>query len=123
MLQSRSILHRCDNSRWLKLRLFQIYRHGFKNQGQASFLGFGSIRKRKWRNPNKKRKQVAQTAFNCILLTRYAVRWPDGQSVKAGANKGAAFTRRIRRSRLKIRTAIFYSAKRKKYLQVARVLV
>lgn len=123
MLQKQSILLRCDNSRWLRLKIFHIYKHGAGLCGRVSFFSVAAIKKRRYINPNKKRRQIAHKAFNCILVTRARTLWTDGQVVTAKYNRAAAFTRRIRRSRMKIRSTIFYNTRRRKYLQLARALV
>ncbi len=83
----------------------------------------GSIRHRKFINPEKKRHQLAHKAYACILTGCNPSSWPDGQFIKARTNRAAAFTQRIRRSRLRITIPIFKTTKRSKYLKLARWVI
>lgn len=123
MLQSRSIVHSCGNSGWLILRLFVIYNSGQGLRGRVSFITCGSVRKRRFRNPNSKRHQIMHKAHNCLLLSRKESVHPDGQFTSCRLNKAAAFTQRIRRSRLRIRGAVMLGARRAKYLKLASNIV
>ena len=103
--------------------MFTIYNSGHKKRGHPSFLFVGSIRRRRFINPDKKRHQLAHKAYACILTGCAPSVWPDGQVVKAHTNRAAAFTQRIRRSRLRITVPIFKTTKRIKYLKLAHWII
>lgn len=119
----QSVIYRGDNSRWLKLKIFHVYRHGGGTKGRESYFTLAAIRKRRYISPNKKRNQVARKAFNCIIIATTHAPWTDGQYARSSISRAAAFTRRIRRSRMKIKSVVYYTTRRRKYVQLARTLV
>lgn len=129
MLQKESFIHSGDNSKWLILKIFHIYRNGFKKQGHVSFITFSSIRKRKKSNipkknqKKKKRSKRLKKTFACLITSISNSRYNDGQQIKMNTNLAASFTRRIIKSKLKIKTPCFFNVKRTKYISRAKLIL
>ncbi len=131
MLQKESKLTGGDNSKWLVLKIFNIYKHGFKKHGNVSFITFSSIRKRKKLTKaakaaaKKAKTKLKKTArprktFACILTTNAYSPSKDGRHIKINVNLAANFTRRIIRSKLKVKGPCFFNTRRAKYISKAK---
>lgn len=123
MIQPETRVTRSSNSAWILLKIFHVYNSGLRHRGHASFIALGAIKKRQYIDPNKRRHQIARTAYNCITSTIQPNRWLDGQIMRAKYNKSATITQRIRRSRLKMRNLIFFNTRRPKYLKHAPTFI
>lgn len=128
MLQNESTLWNGDNSNWLLLKIFHLYRTGFKKQGSPSFFILGSIRARK-RLPakllkiKKKRRDRATKAFACILLSRSLNTYKDGQTIQTSINAAVNFTRKLIRSRQKLKLPCLLATRRGKYIKLAKHVI